>query len=107
MGALEKRQVADQRWRKGVDERLDDHFGRLERGDERFDVLDRKIDANTAITQRIDAGVADILHIFEALKGFTRVGGWMGRVVLYLAALVVAAGILWWFWKTGDLPRKS
>lgn len=107
MGVLEQGQslVGDE-WKRHVDNSIDGHMERLDKGDERFDRLERKLDANNASTDRIEQNTSAILEIFEAFRGFAKVGGWVGGTIKWVAALVVAIGIVVYFFKTGDLPRK-
>lgn len=106
MGVLEQNQVADAEWRRRVDNTLDAHFERLERGDTKFDELDRKIAENTKITTNTSNDVKELLAIFKPLTGFFTVTGWMGKGLVWVAAIVIAAGVIFWYVKTGDLPRK-
>lgn len=128
MGVLEEGQtIVAEAWKRDVSTRLDDHFEKIEefgekfkRGNDRFERGEKRIEEvadevgkaneaiskNTEITERIEEKVDRFLTIFEALEGFITVGGWMGKLVLFVAAVVVALGILYWVWKTGDLPKK-
>lgn len=107
MGMLEQAQVSDANWRQSVNARLDEHMERLDAGDERMSKLEYAIGTNTEITKRIDEGVAEMLEIFAAVRGFAKVGGWIGSAIKWVAAVVIALGVLYWFWKTGDLPRND
>lgn len=113
MGILEDQTAAEDRWKKEVRDRLDQHFEQLEAhrveldaGKERMSSLESKVDANTVITERIEKGVTEILGIFDALKGFVTVGGWVTTGVKWLAGTLIACGIIFLVWKTGELPKK-
>lgn len=115
-GSDERRRAtdkADQEWRVGVHERLEEHERKLgehakalEDGRARMNNLDQAIADNTAITKRIDSGVADLVEIFAAFKGFVKVGGWVGTLMKWAAGLLVAIGVIYLAAKTGELPRK-
>lgn len=120
MGVLEDAQVAEQRWRDQVDRRLaetfdalTDHEERFNRGNDRFTrgevrmtELAGEMAKNNEMTARIDTNTAEIREIFEAVKGVVKVGGWLGRSVMWAAGLAIAIGVLVWWYKTGELPKK-
>jgi Flp pilus assembly protein TadB len=97
---------ADQEWRDGVSERLEDHERRLNEGRVRMNDLAQELAANTAISERTERNTAELLAIFNALRGFVKVGGWFGTLLKWAAAILFSAGVIWWVWKTGELPRK-
>lgn len=66
-----------------------------------------KIDENTDATKRTEENTREILEIFDAVRGFVKVGGWVGNTIKWIAAVAIAGGILLYVWKTGDLPRKT
>lgn len=122
MGLLEEGQtLVGEAWKKDVTRRLDEYFEKLgehedrfSAGNERFQRTDarmteiaEKVDANTVITTRIEKNTAEILAIFAAFRGFVKVSGWVGTVVKWVGGILLAAGIIYWTWKTGQLPRKE
>jgi hypothetical protein len=107
VGVLEERQALDERWRRKIEDRLDEHFERLESGDGRMSSLEAGMAENTKLTGEVKKNTDEILAIFGALKGFVTVGGWVGTAVKWLAGVLIALGIIYIVWKTGDLPRKS
>lgn len=114
MGILEDAQMADQMWRADVSRRLDEHFEAIERhaellaeGDRRMRALADAIDENTVITKRIDDSTSTIVKGFKAIEGFSTVTGWLGKAVLVTGAIILALGVIYWYFKTGELPRKG
>lgn len=122
MGVLEEGQtIVSQKWKDDVTRRLDEQFEWIERhsqsfeaGNERFRQAEvrmgeiaEKVDTNTEITQRIDKNTAEILAIFAALRGFAKVSSWVGRGLRWIAALLAAAGLIYYTYKTGTLPQKG
>lgn len=114
MGVLEQQQVVDQNWRKEVDRQLDEHFERLNRheellqeGDARMTALSEKIDANTTITKRIETNTGTLVKWVENVTGFKNTVNWFASLLLKLAAIAVALGIVVWWLRTGELPRKA
>ena len=114
MGKLEEGQIlVGEDWRRDVNAALEEHTNRFIAGNVRFERTERRleevaemVEKNTAITQRIEANTAELLGIFTAVQGFVKVGGWMGKAVLWVGAILLAMGIIYWWWKTGDLPKK-
>lgn len=119
MGVLEKEQVADGEWRRRVDEalmehgdKLVEHEERLERGSVKFaeaeierEEFRRALDENTALTRKTAGDVGKLLEIFRAVQGFVKVSGWLGVAMKWLAILLICTGVLWWTFKTGELPK--
>jgi hypothetical protein len=113
MGVLEEQQVADANWRRDVDRRLDQHFERLESGEERMNAMALQVEENTTITREgrdiakaVKDDTAELVKVANAFKGAATVMGWLQKSILFLAAMLVAGGILWWFVKTGEIPKK-
>lgn len=120
MGVLEQQQVADQIWRKEVDAKLDEHFERLDRHDEliaqherqftagreRMSAIEGKIDHNTSVTERIDLNTASMVAAWKNWGGFTTVSKWILALIVGVAALIIAGGVIYWFISTGTLPHK-
>lgn len=48
----------------------------------------------------------EIIEFFNSAKGAIEVMGWFGKVAKWIAAISVAAGIIWALIKTGSLPTK-
>lgn len=69
--------------------------------------IETELTKNTDLTKQTHAGVAELLEVFKALKGAATVTGWLGSLVKWAAAILVAGGIILYVWKTGDLPRKT
>lgn len=121
MGVLEHAQVADGEWRKRVDSTLDDHRDQLaefeskfNRGNARFAEgearmadLERKLDANNLMTSTIQADTKELVTWTKNITGFNSIAKWLGDILLKLAAVIVACGIIYWFLHTGQLPKKA
>lgn len=112
--------MAERQWRQTVDRRLGetldalaDHEARFNRGNTRFEKTDdriatveHKVDLNNAMTARIETNTAEILAIFAAFQGFQKVSGWAGKLILWIAGILLAIGVIWWAFKTGEFPKK-
>lgn len=114
MGVLEQGQVlVGEDWKRDVESRLEEHSNRLLAGNERFERTEKRIgevadavDANTAITEKTAKNVEKLVDIFQAFDGFVRVGGWLGNTVKWVAGVLICGAVIYWFVKTGDLPKK-
>lgn len=113
MGILEAQQVADQIWRREVDKALEEHMERLDahdalfaQGASRMTELAGKIAENTGITQAVKADTDAIVKAFKAWGGFTTVSRWILALIVGIAALIIAGGVIYWFVASGTLPHK-
>lgn len=94
----EERRLADEKWRREVDRRL-------ESGEDRMTKLESAIADNTAITQEIKEDTKELVTTFRDLKGFRAVTGSAIKMVIALGMLMAAVGIFVWWLKTGELPK--
>lgn len=97
--------MLDDEWKTKVERRLDDHMERLDAGDERMNALTKQLEENTDITKRIDQNTAKLVNTFRAIDGFGTVGQWIFGAIVKVSIVITAAGVIYWFLHTGELPR--
>ena len=79
---------------------------RLDSGDARMTRIESDLSANTEATKRMATSIAEMVEVFENLKGGFKVFEYLGKLAKPMAAIValVAAAVgLWTAWKGG--PR--
>lgn len=106
MGVLEERRALDEEWRRRVDTTLDEHMERLDAGDTRMTELAEKMDTNNNMTAEIKSNTATLVGWVNNIKGFNNVTNWAFAMLIKASVIIIAAGVVFWFVKTGDLPRK-
>jgi hypothetical protein len=121
MGVLENAQVADERWRKRVDETLDDHRDQLsgfeekftrgntrfEEGERRMTAIELKLDQNNKMTETINTNTSGIVTWTKNVSGFNNVVKYVGDLLLKVAAVIIAAGVVNYFMKSGEAPAPK
>jgi hypothetical protein len=79
---------------------------RMEAYEENQVLMAQAIDSNTELTEQIKKNTDDIVHAFKALKGTITVAGWVVTLAKALTAIAIAIGAGYWFFKTGEPPKK-
>lgn len=97
MGETDRR--APDPWRENISERM----GALEAGHQS---LANQIKANTELTEGIKKNTDELMSVFKAIKGAITVAGWGGTLAKWVTVVAIGVGVVVYFFKTGDLPKK-
>ena len=58
-----------------------------------------------ASATKVETNTEEILSIFNSWKGAMRVLGWLGAVFKWASLVGSPLGALYWWMKTGELPK--
>lgn len=62
---------------------------------------------NTQITREIQANTKDIVDAWNAMVGGLKVLGFLAKLAKWGTWIAGAAGVVWYFVKTGELPNAG
>jgi hypothetical protein len=86
-------------WRADITQRMQAY-------EENQVLMAEAIDSNTELTEQIKKNTDDIVDAFKAVKGTIKVAGWLVTLAKALTAILIAIGLGYWFFKTGEPPKK-
>lgn len=72
---------------------------------ERVIALEKGMRENTELTKKIEENTKGIVDAWQAIVGGLQVLAFLAKLAKWGAALATFGGIVWYFVKTGELPK--